>query len=83
MVIDRQFLGFAGERLTNRRLIKMKDACSKRIVTDLLPVFGKRLRARLRREKNWKLEAAGAEDDPDLQTLLFRYPTEFADLRAM
>ena len=79
VVIDRDFLGFPGERLSRGQLEKLKDASSRRAMNDLLPAFRKHLAKHLREGDGWKLEAAGAEDDPDLQTLLFRYPTVFAD----
>ena len=79
IVIDREFLGFPGERLSNKQINKLKDACSKRIVTDLLPTLRKHLAERLPEGEDWKLVAASAEDAPDMQTLFFRYPTEFTD----
>lgn len=78
LVIDRGFLGFPAERFSNNQLTKLKHACGARIAGDLLPKLGQRLAARLPTDGSWRLEVAGVEEDPDLQTLLFHYPTEFA-----
>ena len=77
VVIDRESLGFAGERLSNKQLQKLKEACSARVIKELLPDLRKRFAERLPKDAKWKLEAAGAAEDPDLQTLFFHYPTEF------
>ena len=79
VVIDRDFLGFPGERFTRGQLDKLKSACGRRIKNDLLPALNGHIAKRLRASVDWTLEAAGPDDDPDLQTLLFRYPTTFAD----
>lgn len=79
VVIGRDSLGFPGERLSRNQLEKLKEACSRCVVKDLLPELQKKLTRRLPKGSKWTLEAAEAEEDPELQTLLFRYPTEFAD----
>lgn len=79
VVIDRESLGFAGERLSNKQLAKLKEACSARVVKDLLPELRHRLTQQLPKDAKWELAAAGAEEDRDMQTLLFRYPTEFLE----
>jgi hypothetical protein len=78
VVIDRDSLGFPGEKLSNKQLEKLKEACSRYVVKNLLPELHKQFSRRLPKGAKWTLEAAGAEEDKDLQTLLFRYPTEFA-----
>lgn len=78
VVIDREFLGFGAEHLSNKQISKLKEECSRRIADDLLPAFWKRLQERFPDLESWTLEAADAAVDPDLQTLLFEYPREFA-----
>jgi hypothetical protein len=78
VVIDRAFLGFAGERFSNNQLGKLKRVCAARIAGDLLPALSRRVADRLG-EAGWELTVAEAMQDPDLQTLLFRYPTLFAE----
>lgn len=80
VVIDRDFLGFGGERLSRKQLDRLRESCSRRVVGELLPMLQNSLVERLPRDLNWTLEAAGPEDDPDQSTLLFRYPTEFANV---
>lgn len=79
VVIDRESLGFPGEKLSRNQLEKLKEASSKRVVNDLLPALRKRLTQRLPSGAKWTLEMAGVEEDSSLQTLLFEYPTEFAN----
>lgn len=78
IVIDRDFLGFGGETLSSNRQGKLRDACSKRIQTELQPALEQRVREVLPEDMEWSLVAADAAEDPDLQTLLFRYPSVFA-----
>ena len=78
VVIDREFLGFGAEHLSTKQIRKLKNECSRRIVDDLLPALSKQIEEHLPDRDSWKLEAADAEVDPDLQTLMFEYPKEFA-----
>jgi hypothetical protein len=78
VTIDREFLGFGAEHLSNKQMSKLKDECSRRIADDLLLALRTQMQERLPDRGSWKLEAADAEVDPDLQTLLFEYPKEFA-----
>lgn len=78
VVIDREFLGFGGARLSNKQIGRLKDESSRRIADDLLPALRKQMEERLPDLDSWELQAADAELDPDLQTLLFEYPREFA-----
>lgn len=77
IVIDRDSLGFSGEKLSGKQLERLKDACSARVVKELHPQLRDRLTAQLPKAAKWQLEVAEASEDPDLQTLLFHYPTEF------
>lgn len=77
VVIDRESLGFPGERLSKNQLEKLKKACSARVVKELLPELRKHFTERLPKDAKWVLEVAGADEDRDMQTLLFHYPTEF------
>ena len=77
IVISREFLGFAGEKLSNKNQKKLVKTCSERIHSELLPAlmqhFGKTIPANAK----WSLAAAAKEEDPDQQTLLFEYPRAF------
>jgi hypothetical protein len=79
VVIDRAFLGFSGDTLNSKRLKKLREVCSDRVRNSLKPGLDKHLADRLPGGPNWKLESAGPEVDPDLQTLLFTYPAECAE----
>jgi len=81
VVIDRAFLGFPDDAFSNKRLLKLKEACGARIAGDLLPRLAERLGTRLPADGSWRIEAAGPDEDPDLQTLVFHYPTELAGQR--
>jgi hypothetical protein len=78
VVIDREFLGFGGETLSNNRQGKLRNECSRRIQAELRPALEQRLRETLPGELAWTLVPADATEDPDLQTLLFQYPSVFA-----
>lgn len=77
VVIDRESLGFPGARLSSRQLEKLKEACSVRVIEEVLPNLRKRFTERLPEDAKWTLEAAEADEDRDMQTLLFHYPTVF------
>ena len=77
VVIDREFLGFGGESLSSNRQGKLRKECSRRILSELLPSLGQRMTAALPAGLAWQLKPADEADDPDLQTLLFQYPTVF------
>ena len=81
IVIDRDFLGFGGERSPEaatgsnerrRRLEALRTASQKHIVEFLAPALASRLRERLPDEKAWTL--SDDPEDPDGQTLVFAYP---------
>jgi len=83
--IDRGYLGFGGgnepeagasNKERQRRIEALKAACQQKIAGALLPALEAAIQAKIRREDKWSLRQD--EDDPDLQTLLFDYPTSFA-----
>lgn len=76
IVISRTHLGFGGERLSQKQLANLRGACQSRIRGELLPALRARMVPELSGEV-WSLELAGPDVDPDLQTILFRYPTAF------
>jgi len=77
VVIDRDSLGFSGERLSGKQLERLKKACSTRVVKELNPALQNQMMAHLPKGAKWLLEIAKVSEDPDLQTILFHYPTEF------
>lgn len=82
VVIDREFLGFGGEDLSSNRQKKLLTECSRRIQTELWPELEQRLRKVLPEGLAWELVPADEEEDPDRQTLLFHYPSVFAEQAA-
>ena len=74
VVIDRTFLGFGGETLSNKRQKKLIKNCSERIHQELRPALAARCKAVLPPAMKWSLTPADAAEDPDQQTLLFTYP---------
>lgn len=81
VVIDRQALGFEGERAPEaasgsnerkRRLEALRSVCQTHIRDALRPALEQRLRERLGGMDTWTL--ADDPNDPDQQTLLFSYP---------
>ena len=77
LVIDREFLGYGGATLSNNQQKKLKAECSRRIQEELKPALRARFAQLLPAGSNWTLEAATAAEDPDQQTLLFKYPSVF------
>jgi len=78
VVIDRAFLGYAAdETLSRKQLGKLREECSRRIHTELLPLLTRRLSEKILPGLEWSLTPAAEEEDPDLQTLLFEYPSVF------
>ena len=77
VVIDRAFLGYADETLSRKRLGKLREECSLRINAELLPLLKQRLSEKIPAGLEWSLDPAAEEEDPDLQTLLFEYPSVF------
>ena len=88
IVIDRDFLGFGGDNSPEstpsknqrkKRLRAMKEAAQIRIHDDLAPVLAARIDASLPSSDKWNLIPASEEEDPDRQTLLFKYPSGMDD----
>jgi len=77
VVIERAHLGFGGDRLSQKQLVKLRETCQRRIRGELLPALHARIAPQLSRE-DWSLDLAGKNVDPDQQTILFRYPTASA-----
>jgi len=77
VVIDRGFLGFGDEVLSNNRQKKLAKACRRRIQEELRPALERRLSEALPDGLDWGLAPADKTEDPDLQTLLFDYPSAF------
>lgn len=83
--IDRGFLGFGGanepeagtsNKEKQRRIEALKAACQQKIAKELLPALESAFKAKLSPAEKWSLRLD--DKDPDLQTLLFDYPTSFA-----
>lgn len=88
VVIDRDALGFGGSagpehaprgKQRKNRLKALKATCQLRIQAELQPALKRSLALALPPERTGTIEQAPAEEDPDQQTLLFLYPTMFAD----
>ncbi len=77
VVIDRDYLGFGGDRLSAKQLKRLRQTCAHRIREELLPELSRRMTEQLGEVGPVQLDIAGPEEDPDLQTLHFRYPTAF------
>jgi hypothetical protein len=77
LVIDREFLGFGGATLSKNQQAKLKAKCSLRIHTELKPALTARFQQLLPPGSTWSIDAASVAEDPDQQTLLFRYPSVF------
>jgi hypothetical protein len=79
VVIDRGYLGFGGETLSKKRQKKLLKESSRCILEELRPTLEQRLRQTLPVGWVWYLEPADKEEDPHQQTLLFSYPSVFAE----
>ena len=86
VVIDRDFLGFGGDRSPEdatshkqraKRIDELRDACQRHIRDALLPAFHRRVRESLPLSSSWRIETD--PDDADDQTLLFHYPGAAAE----
>jgi Nucleotidyl transferase AbiEii toxin, Type IV TA system len=83
IVINRDFLGFSGDKSPEKEpskkkrknsLENLKEICRSRIYVELKPKLEKYLSDALPADKKWSLNIASPEEDPDGQTLLFEYP---------
>jgi hypothetical protein len=77
VVIDREFLGFGGETLSSKQQKRLLKECSRRVQEELGPALALRLNEAIPAGLAWELSPADAAEDPDLQTLLFQYPSVF------
>ncbi|MDR3412345.1 MAG: nucleotidyl transferase AbiEii/AbiGii toxin family protein [Formivibrio sp.] len=86
VVMEREFLGFGGakspenagsKKQQEKRLEELKLACQKRIKDSLKPELEKHFQNSLPKGMKWDLLADA--DDADGQTLLFHYPSAYAD----
>jgi len=86
VVMEREFLGFGGakspenagsKKQQEKRLEELKLACQQRIRDSLKPEFEKRLQDSLPKGTKWDL--IDDPEDADGQTLLFHYPSVYAD----
>lgn len=76
IVIDRNFLGFGGERLGSKQKKRLTEECGRRIRGDLQPLLQARFKSLLPEGAAWSLTPD--EAGPDRQTLLFQYPSRFS-----
>lgn len=87
IVINRDFLGFGGDKSPEKETSKkkrkkkldgLKDTCRSRIQTELKPALEQCFGISLPLDMKWSLKIASLEEDPDGQTLLFDYPATFS-----
>jgi len=83
IVINRNFLGFGGDKSPENApskkkrksfLAKLKETCQLRIHSELKPLLERCFMDALPSGMKWSLNIASPEEDPDGQTLLFKYP---------
>jgi hypothetical protein len=86
VVMEREFLGFGGDKSPEnagskkqqeKRLEELKLACQKRIRDSLKPELEKHFHEALPKGTKWDL--VDDADDTDGQTLLFHYPSAYAE----
>jgi len=86
LIIDRKFLGAVGDedpesaasrKQRNKRIETLKASCRAEVASHILPALNESFRGVLPATARWKLSVS--DDDPDVQTLLFEYPTCWAD----
>lgn len=84
IVIDKGFLGFGGSespeeapsnKKKKKRLVDLKHITHKRIHEELAPILEEKIASTLHESDSWELTTASITEDPDGQTLLFRYPS--------
>ncbi len=74
IVIDREFLGFGGPKLSGNQRKKLVKQSAHWIDHDLRPALKERFQSLLPKSAEWSLLLADAQEDKDQQTLLFTYP---------
>lgn len=77
IVIDRHYLGFGDETLSNNRQKKLVRKCRQRVHEELRPLLHDHLSRALPEDIQWNLVPADEDEAPDNQTLLFQYPSVF------
>lgn len=75
VVIDRAWLGYGGDDLSENRVNKLRKKCRKAIHEKLKPVLEQHLAGLLPEDGSWMLKPATVEEDRDQLTLLFHYPS--------
>lgn len=84
IVIDKEFLGFSGEespenapnkKQQKKRLKALKRRAQEKIYDELLPALETRISAGLQESDQWTIKLASEEEDPERQSLIFRYPS--------
>ncbi|MEK6262398.1 MAG: nucleotidyl transferase AbiEii/AbiGii toxin family protein [Planctomycetota bacterium] len=84
--IERVFLGFGGDmepeqgvtgKEQQRRILALKSACRKAVDTRLYPQLNEALAEQLGESGDWQLSLDA--DDPDAQSILFRFPRAVID----
>jgi hypothetical protein len=78
VVIDRERLGYEGGNISKKRKKKLVRECGRCIQGELQPALAARFQETLPADLSWTLSPAGPDEDPDLQTLPFEYPSEFS-----
>jgi hypothetical protein len=84
--IDRGWLGFGGanepeagasNKEKHRRIEALRAACQQKIASALHPALKTAIQSKVRANEEWLLQ--NDDQDPDQQTLLFEYPSSFAN----
>ena len=75
VVIERAYVGFGGEELSNNQRKRLVKTCSQHIHQQLKPALEERMRQSL--PAGWALTVASKDEDPDEQTLFFEYSSAF------
>ncbi|MGV8080897.1 MAG: nucleotidyl transferase AbiEii/AbiGii toxin family protein [Syntrophales bacterium] len=78
VVIDRERLGYENDTMSRKQQKKLVRECSRCIQEELRPALETRFQETLPAGMSWILSPADTQEDPDLQTLLFEYPSEFS-----
>lgn len=78
VVIDRERLGYENDTMSRKQQKKLVRECSRCIQEELRPALEIRFQETLPADLSWTLSPADTQEDPDLQTLLFEYPSEFS-----
>jgi hypothetical protein len=80
VVIDREYLGFPSDTLSNKRQKKLVKECSRRIQQELWPSLEHQFTKMLPEGLTWGLVPADENEDSDQQSFLFEYPSVFVNV---